>query len=207
MIIYNRRVSKFLWLRGVGARPWGEYMTIIEIIDTFTFYGIDVIALAAVTAALVQLCKATFLKRVQKKLFTFLPFVIGTLLYAAYAAVCNLSLLYLAANYVSVLEHGISVGAAATLLYVLYEQFVRQESGLTTAESVVKTLIGGYVAEDAAEDAAKRIAEAVAKDVTGGGAKRTAEILTEAAQDGVTENDIAMLSRLIIETLAHLHTA
>ena len=95
-------------------------MTIIGIIDTFTFYGADVILLAALTAVTVQICKATFLKRVKRKLLTFLPFIFGTVFYAAYAATKNLSLYYLLEEYVYVLEHGISVGAVATLLYVLY---------------------------------------------------------------------------------------
>ena len=48
-------------------------MTVIEIIDAFTFYGLDVILLAAATAVAVQLCKVTFLKRLNRKIVTFLP--------------------------------------------------------------------------------------------------------------------------------------
>ena len=42
-------------------------MTIIEIIDAFTFYGLDVLLLALATALTVQLCKVTFLKKSNKK--------------------------------------------------------------------------------------------------------------------------------------------
>ena len=56
-VINNRRVKT----RCVGR---GEIdLTFIEIIDTFTFYGIDVILLAALTAICVQICKLTFLKK------------------------------------------------------------------------------------------------------------------------------------------------
>ncbi|MDE6504926.1 MAG: hypothetical protein K2L42_03560 [Clostridia bacterium] len=181
-------------------------MTIIGIIDTFTFYGIDVILLAAITAAAVQICKATFLKRIKRKLLTFLPFIFGTAFYAAYAAAKNLSVYYLLAEYVSVLEHGISVGAVATLLYVLYEQFVREKKPSTASEGVISTLIEGYVPANRVEEVTKLIADAIEKDVTGNGAKRAAEILAENAESEITESDIGLLSRLIIETLAKINT-
>lgn len=176
-------------------------MTFIKIIDTFTFYGVDVILLAAATAALTQVLKITLLKRAKKKIVTFLPFAIGVILYAAYAAVKNLSFFYLLDEYVGVLEHGISVGAVATLYYVLYEQFIRDKSDLSTSESVIATLIAGYIPEERVEEAAKAIAEAIERDVTGCGAKRAEEILSGFAD----EASVTLLSKLIIETLAHLN--
>ena len=52
-----------------------------------------------------------------------------------------------------------------------------------------------------------QIARAIEKDVTGDGAKKTAEILAAHRLDDVTESDIKVLSRLIIETLAHISTS
>ncbi len=179
-------------------------MTLIEIIDTFTFYGVDVILLAAATAVIVQISKLTFLKKVQKKLITFAPFGVGILLYAAYADVRNMNFFYVFLNYTEIIEHGISVGAVATLLYVLYEQFVREKTGLSATEKVVSTLIEGFVPSANVESVAALITEAIEKDVTGNGAKRAAEILAENSGEGVTERDIELLARLIIETLAHL---
>lgn len=178
-------------------------MTFIKIIDTFTFYGIDVILLAAATAALTQVLKITLFRRAKKKIVTFLPFALGIFLYACYAAVRNLSFFYLIDEYVSVLEHGISVGAVATLYYVLYEQFIREKNNLSASENVIATLIEGYVPADGVEEAAKAIAEAIERDVTGGGAKRAEEILSGFAE--TDEADVKLLSKLIIETLAHLN--
>lgn len=180
-------------------------MSFIQIINTFTFYGFDVAALALLTSLATQLVKKLLFKRA-KKLVTFMPFMLGTLFYAVYAAVRNLSVFYLLDEYVSVLEHGISVGAIATLYYVLYEQFVREKSGLSETEKVISTLIEGYVPTDSLEAAAKAVAEAIERDVTGNGALRTQEILTEFSNGEITERDIQLLSRLIIETLAHLTT-
>ncbi|MDE6849716.1 MAG: hypothetical protein K2J54_00125 [Clostridia bacterium] len=181
-------------------------MTVFEIIDAFTFYGLDVILLAAATCLIVQILKISLLKKCQKKILTFLPFFIGSLLYAGYAALISLSFRYVADNYVVILEHGFSVGALATLIYVWYEQFVRNKKKSGATESVISTLIESYVPSEEIEAIASEIARAIEKDVTGDGAKKTAEILLSHKPDEVTENDIKVLSRLIIETLAHINT-
>lgn len=182
-------------------------MTIIEIIDAFTFYGMDVILLSSLTAICVQIFKLTFLKRVKRKVLTFLPFILGTLFYAAYAALIRMDIRYLLTDYVEVLEHGISVGAVATLIYVMYEQFVRDKKSVSAAEGVIATLIEGYVPSDSVEKVASLIAEAIEKDVTGDGAKRAAQILAEHTGEDANEADIKLLSKLIIETLAHITAA
>ena len=182
-------------------------MTLIKIIETFTFYGFDILALAAVTAIVVQVLKITVFKKLKKKkILTIFPFLIGTLFYAAYAAAIHLSLYYLVENYAAVLENGFSVGMAATLFYVFYEQFVREKSSLSMTEGVISTLIEGYVPTDSVEKVAKEVAEAIQKDVTGNGAAKAAEIISKNSEENVTEHDIQLLCKLIIETLAHIST-
>lgn len=179
-------------------------MTIIKIIDAFTFYGVDVLLLAALTAAVTQVLKISVLKKLKKKILTFLPFVLGTLFYATYECVCNLSIRLLLTDYVTIIEHGISVGAVATLLYVLHEQFIREKKGCTQTEQVVATLLEGYVPTDSVEKAAKEVAAAIERDVTGNGAARAEEIIGMYCEGEITERDIKLLSKLIIETLAHI---
>lgn len=179
-------------------------MTVFEIIDAFTFYGLDIIALAAVTSILVQILKLTLFKRCQKKVITFLPFLIGALLYTGYTALVHLSFRYVLDNHVSVLEHGFSVGALSTLIYVWYEQFVRNKDNMSATAGVISTLIEEYVPKEEIAQIATEIARAIEKDVTGDGAKKTAEILAAHSLEDVTESDIKVLSRLIIETLAHI---
>lgn len=189
-----------------GVASQEENLTILKIIDTFTFYGLDVALLAVLTAITVQICKVTFLKKAQKKLITFLPFTVGAIYYAVYAALVNWSLSYLLTEYVSVLEHGVSVGSVATLLYVLYEQFVRAKKSPSISEGIISTLIEGYVPTDKIESVAKKIAEAIERDVTGNGALRAAEIICENSEE-LAERDVELLSKLIIETLAHVNAA
>lgn len=180
-------------------------MTIIQIIDTFTFYGLDIIALAAATCVAVQIIKLTLFKTIRKKVVTFLPILLGTLFYAVYAGVYHLSAKWVLDNYVGVLEHGLSVGALSTLFYVWYEQFVRERECVSATHGVIATLIEGYVPSERVESTAKAICEAIEKDVTGNGANRIAEILSANHPEDVSEAEIRMLSRLIIETLAHIY--
>ena len=181
-------------------------MNIIQIIDAFTFYGLDVILLATTNCALVQILKVTIFKKCQKKVVTFLPFFVGGALYAAYSALINLNFSYVVENYLSVLEHGFSVGALSTVVYVWYEQFVREKKSAGATAGVIKTLIDGYVPDDAAEKVAEEIARAIECDVLGDGAKKTADILAANSLEEVDEKDIALLSKLVIETLAHIST-
>ncbi len=206
MSFINKRRVKFLIVprRGVGCvgGKKEKILSIIEIIDVFVFYGVDVIALSFATAVIVQMLKKTAFKDVQNKLYTFLPFLIGTFLYAVYETLYHLDFLYCFQNFISVTEHGVSIGALSTFLYVLYEQFIREGSSLSTTESVIAALIEGYVPDENLENTAKLIAEAIAADVSGNGTDIAAGILKDNTSDAASEQDIQLLAKLIVETLA-----
>jgi hypothetical protein len=180
-------------------------LTIVEIINTFAFYGIDKILLATMTCISAQLLKNTLLKNCKKKILTFLPFLIGSLFYAIFVSIYYLDALYLVKNYTQVVEGGFGVGTLSTVIYVCYEQFVRDKQAVSVSEGVIATLIEGYVPEDEVEEIASTIVTAIQMDVIGDGEKKTAEILAEKTKEGVTETDINLLSKLIIETLAHIN--
>lgn len=182
-------------------------MTLLEILDAFTFYGLDIMLLAILTTLSVQLLKISILKKCQKKILTFLPFVVGSLFYGAYTVLYNMDFRILITDYVGILEHGFSVGALSTIIYVWYEQFIRGKNEQSATEGVIATLIEGYVPTDAVANAATRIAEAIQKDVTGDGANKATDILKEYCGEDMDEKDIKLLSRLIIETLAHMNAA
>ncbi len=71
-------------------------------------------------------------------------------------------------------------------------------------ESVIATLIEGYVPAEGVEEVAAEIASAIERDVCGDGAKKAAEILAARSSD-VSEADVKLLAKLIIETLAHMN--
>lgn len=58
-----------------------------------------------------------------------------------------------------------------------------------------------------AERVAKLIAEAIEKDLTGGGAERVAKLIAENANADVSERDVELLAKLVIEAVAHLNGA
>ena len=180
-------------------------MDIFSIIDTLTLYGVDIASISVLTCVIVQVLKRTVLKNCQKKVLTFLPFVLGTLFYAVFAAATNLSLSYLVSELPQVCERGFTIGSLSTVIYVWYEQFIRANETTSATEGVIATLIEGYVPANSVAAAAKSVAEAIERDVTGDGAKRAAEILNAAKAEGVSERDINLLARLIIETLARLN--
>lgn len=106
-------------------------MTYIEIIDFITFYGVDVAVLGILTSVLTQILKTTLLKNAPNKLYAFLPVIIGTLLYAAYAL---LTQDFCGGNFAYVFEKGFSVGAAATVIYAVCEQFAKGKAPIQAEE-------------------------------------------------------------------------
>ena len=185
-----------------------EYtLTIIQLINTFTLYGIDTIMLAALTTATVAIIKKLFFKKASKKLLTFLPFIIGTIFYCAYSAIINLSVASVINEISAHLEKGFAVGATSTILYVVYEQFVRGDKSTPLSESVAKAILEGYIKSDELSNASKSAYEAVVNDVTGSALERVKQIISEHAAEGVNEREILLLAKTLCDTLSHLNSA
>lgn len=121
-------------------------MTFIEIIDLIAFYGVDVVVLAAATSFITQILKTTLLKKAPNKLYTVLPFIIGIAAYAVYAAICRVSC-HAGLDFVTVLEQGIKTGGVATVVYIVYEQFIRGKTSLALTENALAALVADFVAE------------------------------------------------------------
>lgn len=101
-------------------------MSAIQYLSTFRLYGWDVLLLAGAVTLLTALLKKTVLKNASRKLYVFLPFAIGILLYAAYRGLVTLSPLPFTTDLAATIEGGFGCGCAATLYYVIYEQFFRK---------------------------------------------------------------------------------
>lgn len=179
-------------------------MDYFSIIDNLTGYGADIAVISLVTCIIVQVLKRTLLKDCPKKVISFLPFVIGTILYAVFAAIAHLDISYLLTDLPYVCERGFTIGAIATALYVLYEQLIRERENATMTEALIAAIIEGYVPEDKTEEAARSVAEALESDLTGNGADITAQILKEYVSEDVSDLEIEAISKLIIQTLQSL---
>lgn len=179
-------------------------MTYFEITDLFTLYGVDVAVLGIVTCAITQILKTTLLKKAPNKIYTFLPFIIGCVLYFCYFAAVNRSAMFALENFARVFERGLSVGAAATMVYVIYEQFVRGAKKGKDAKTVaIEFLLEGYFEGEKLDTVAQNLAGCGADG--NAAEEKAAEILASAAGD-LSAGEIKALSRLVAKTLAQFDT-
>lgn len=150
-------------------------MTYFEIMELFTYYGVDVAVLGIIASALTQILKTTLLKKAPNKVYTFLPFVLGLALYFAYAAFARCELFGSAEGVFYIAERGLSVGAAATMVYVIYEQFIR---GSQNPENIkllaVKALLEGYFEGDKLSEVLQ-IVQSVTPSATAGETAKAVE--------------------------------
>lgn len=178
-------------------------MTFVQIVDMFTYYGVDVVVLAALTCAITQVLKTTLLKNAQKKLYTFLPYIIGIVLYAAYAAASRPDIGYLAANFAAIANKGISVGALATIVYVAYGHLAKGGPQAQKTE-IICLLLTGYIGEDIKEKAAAEIAAALQQCAVETGAEQTAGIIAAYSGGDMSQKEIEILSNLIVKTVERM---
>ncbi|MDE5897585.1 MAG: hypothetical protein K2H43_07210 [Clostridia bacterium] len=140
-------------------------MTVIQYLSAFRLYGADVLLIATGVSLCTSLLKKTALKNCAKKIYVFLPFAFGIAFYAVYRAAVLRSAEPFTSGLARTLEGGFACGCAATLYYVIYEQFFRNRG----KEPPVAELLAGIVP-------AEKIGEA-AKTLTEGGAQLAGEEL------------------------------
>ena len=141
-------------------------MTILQYLSAFRLFGGDVLVLGLVVTIAVSVLKKTVLKNATKKLFVFLSFVLGTVLFAAYRCLAELSAAPLTSGLAETFESGFACGCAATLYYVVYEQFLRVKQAPAAVQSGTEDKTDGKTAQPAqtvqtakAEDAGDAAAE------------------------------------------------
>ena len=157
-------------------------MTILQYLSAFRLFGGDVLVLGLAVTIAVSVLKKTALKNAPKKLFVFLPFALGTIVFAAFRCLAELSAAPLTSDLAATFEGGFACGCAATLYYVVYEQFLRVKQsaagnaenaatsenaatentaadGARSAEETVRTLLKTFVAAETAEEAAKALSD------------------------------------------------
>ncbi len=100
-------------------------MDSLKFLTVFRAYGADVLLLALGVTLVTSLLKKTALKNCSKKIFVFLPFAIGIVVYAVYRALVTLSAAPFTSDLAKTMEGGFACGCAATLYYCIYEQFLR----------------------------------------------------------------------------------
>ena len=132
-------------------------MTIAQLIDLLRSYGVDILILGAADALLTALIGKIPEKILPKKYLTFIPFLLGFLLYALFfPLIRNLS----AEDFSVVLERGFGVGLTAILCNLLFARLTGKKDGTSGAASLVKQLLKDCIKEPALTEAAEKISEA-----------------------------------------------
>ena len=174
-------------------------MTAVQLVNVLRNYGLDVLLLALGVTVITSLLKKTVLKSFPKKVYVFLPFLLGLLLYAIYRMIALWSAAPLTGDIRTTLEGGLGCGSAATLYYVVYEQFFRKKK---TVLNPLLPLMQGIVAEGEQEEAAKALYE---------GSKTAIELLPFVrntllpyADDALSEAEFDAACGLIAEYLSTL---
>lgn len=130
-------------------------MTILQYLSAFRLFGGDVLVLGLAVTIAVSVLKKTALKNAPKKLFVFLPFALGTIVFAAFRCLAELSAAPLTSDLAATFEGGFACGCAATLYYVVYEQFLRvKQSAAGNAENTATSENAAAENTGSAENAA-----------------------------------------------------
>ncbi|MDE6411780.1 MAG: hypothetical protein K2L02_04505 [Clostridia bacterium] len=133
-------------------------MTALQVFNAFRTFGADVLLLALGVTLLTSLLKKTVMKNCNRRVFVFLPFAIGLVVYAVFAALVSLSADPFTKDLLNTVEKGFSCGLAATLYYVVYEQFIRSPKS-TEKQDPLYTLLDGIVPDGKKDEAAAALTE------------------------------------------------
>ncbi len=177
-------------------------MSFIQIVDALRTYRADALLLALAVTLLTSLLKKTVMKSCNKKVFVFLPFLIGIVLFALYRALATWSAAPLCEGIVETLYGGMECGIAAILYYVFYEQFFRGKKTASPIEDMLEC-----IPEKERKNAAKRLYEESEKlgdeELYG----YFAEHLNEYASPPLGEIELAATAEILAAFLVSLRTA
>lgn len=125
-------------------------MDFFQFIGYIRQFNADVALIGAAVWGLTLLARKTFLKSAKnRKFITFLPFLLGALLYAAYAALCGGA----ATDWAEALNNGITCGSLATVIEMVYRQFLHGEEK-DVRVACVQAMLSGWaqLSDEQAQD-------------------------------------------------------
>ncbi len=164
----------------------------VRFFEVLRTYGADVLLLAAGVTLVTALVKKALPTRVSGKAGVFLPFLFGILFYAVYRMIVTGGFAPVTSDLSSTIESGIGCGSAATVYYILYEQFFRGKT-----RSPLAPLLEGIVAEESMEEAANALL-AGSKDVADEELSAfAAELLSAYALPGLSAEELAAAALFI----------
>lgn len=119
-------------------------MDLFAFLEYLRQFNVDVLVIGVAVWGLTELLKNTLLKKVDRKYLTFVPFVLGALLYAAYAA-CTGGFAAGAAAVGGVIAEGMTCGAVATVIHIVCER-LGGKGEVSVRAACVQALLADYAA-------------------------------------------------------------
>lgn len=174
-------------------------MSVVQLVSAFRLFGADVLLLALGVTLLTSLLKKTVMKTVNKKVFVFLPFGIGVLVYAVYQMLATWSVTPITADILLTVEGGFGCGCAATLYYVVYEQFLR---GKTAANPLLPLL--EFIPESRREEAANTLYAGAKGKPKEEMMAYIAEHLSAYLETPMSEKELSVMAKTLAEFLSSL---
>lgn len=169
----------------------------MQFLEIMKEYSIAVLIIAFIVCGFTALIKK-FVPDDYKKFLTFVPFILGIILYAIYLLITK--------GFSGILKpetitSGFECGAAATVYYVLYEQFIRQKK-LPIAVSKEKLLITGMLTNIVELECLEEVSEKIVNILKGDTAeseriKTCEEIIKQSAVLNIKDSEIKILTKLI----------
>lgn len=181
-------------------------MSIVQLVNIFEKYSLDALLLGIAVCLLTSLVKKLIPDKL-KKFLTFIPFVFGILIYAAYLYfIMGKSEIFTTQT----LAVGVRCGMAATIYYVLYEQFIRGKKKYADTsdprELVVAGQIEPIILESYLKELPRQIVAGVEKSLAD--ASYCVNYIVGAVRGktrpAVSEDDLIAVGKLIVLTLSEL---
>ena len=134
-----------------GRRAKEMIMTAMQFLNVLRQYGADVLILAVGVSLITSLLKKTVLKNCPTKVYVFLPFLLGLLMYTAYRMAVTWSVVPVTEELRFTIESGLGCGSVATIYYVVYEQFFKKGKTKLSLSPVLEGIVPDSVREEAAD--------------------------------------------------------
>lgn len=180
-------------------------MTIVQFINAIEKYSMDTLALGIVVCLITATVKRIIPAKL-KKYLTFFPFVCGVVVYGGYLYINSAGLENILI--VSTVVKGVECGAAATIYYVLYEQFVRQKPQYKGLDDTLSLTIAGILSNIVVENRISHLSKFLATNISTydeSAVMLCNNSLIGNTKQGISEQDIFVTSRLIVNTLKILN--
>ncbi len=174
-------------------------MSFVQLVSAFRLYRADVLLIALGVMLATSLLKKTVMKTCQKKVFIFLPFGLGLAIYAVYRMAVTASFAPILGEILQTLEGGFGCGCAATLYYVVYEQFFR---GKFKANPLLPLM--EFVPEARREEAAKALYEGAKELGEEEMRKYFLKTLNTFADPPMSEEELHAATELLVEYMLTL---